>query len=210
MKVYFNGYKDHWFSPYTLMEKIIFWREIDYDEPLIARCNKILEPASRALKAVLDVIDPAIRYVKIDRYDTWGMDTTLSLIIVPMLKQLQRDKHGAPYTDDDDVPEEFKSTSAPPKENDWDSDDNLFKRWDWILSEMIWAFEQGLPDNDWESQYHSGECDWLWEKQENGCSKMLHGPNHTHNWDKEGYMAHSERIQRGTKLFGKYYRNLWD
>lgn len=210
MKVYFNGYKNHWISPYTVMEKIIFWREIDYDEPMISRCNKILEPISYGLQKVLDVIDPTIRYVKIDRYDTWGMDTTLSIIIVPMLKQLQKDKHGAPHTDDEDVPEELKSTSAPKPENDWDSDDNLFKRWDWILAEMIWAFEQSLPDNDWEAQFYTGESDIQWVKKENGNSEMVKGPNDTRKWDKEGYKAHSERMQRGTKLFGRYYRNLWD
>ncbi len=44
------------------------------------------------------------------------MDYTLSHIVVPMLKQLKETKHGAPFVDDEDVPEELKSTSAPPKE----------------------------------------------------------------------------------------------
>ena len=52
------------------------------------------------------------------------MDHTLAMIIVPMLKQLKETKHGAPFVDDEDVPEELKSTSAPAKENDWDTDDN--------------------------------------------------------------------------------------
>ena len=210
MKVYLSNYRNHWLSPYTIMEKIIFWREIDYDEPLIARCNKILEPICVAYQKALDVIHPRITYVKIDKYDTWSMDSTLSIIIVPMLKQLHKDKHGAPLVDDADVPEELKSTSAPKKENEWDTDDNHFKRWDWVLSEMIWAFEQGLPDNDWEDQYYTGKSDWLWEKQDNGCSKLVRGPNNTRTWDKEGYAAHSLRIQNGTTLFGKYYRALWD
>lgn len=210
MKIYLSNYRNHWLSPYTIMEKVIFWREIDYDEPLISRCNKILEPICVAYQKVLDILYPKINYVKIDRYDTWGMDTTLSLVIVPMLKQLQRDKHGAPFTDDEDVPEELKSTSAPAKENEWDTDDNHFKRWDWILSEMIWAFEQHLPDNDWESQFHTGESDIQWVELENGNSEMIKGPNDTRKFDKEGYTAYLERIQRGTKLFGRYYQNLWD
>ena len=42
-------------------------------------------------------------YVKIDKYDTWSMDHTLSLIIVPMLKQLKATQHGSPNVDDEDL-----------------------------------------------------------------------------------------------------------
>ena len=54
----------------------------------------------------------------------------------------------APLVDDEDVPEELRSTAAPAKENDWDVDENHFKRWDWVLDEMIWAFEQALNYDD--------------------------------------------------------------
>lgn len=85
--------------------------------------------------------------VRIDKYDTWSMDHTLAHIIHPMLVQLQATKHGAPDVDDEDVPEELRSTSAPPKENDWDVDDNHFRRWDWVLNEMILAFESHINDD---------------------------------------------------------------
>ena len=52
---------------------------------------------------------------------------------------LKKDKHGAPNTDDADVPDRLKSTSAPPKTNTYDTDEFHFQRWDWILDEMIWA-----------------------------------------------------------------------
>jgi hypothetical protein len=39
---------------------------------------------------------------------------------------------------------------------------------------------------------------------------MEKGPNDTHEWDKEGYDKHSKRIDNGLRLFGKYYRGLWD
>ena len=42
--------------------------------------------------------------IKIDPWDTWSMDLTLALIIHPMLKQLHKTSHGAPYVDDEDVP----------------------------------------------------------------------------------------------------------
>jgi hypothetical protein len=39
---------------------------------------------------------------------------------------------------------------------------------------------------------------------------MVDGPNHTAKFDVEGYQAHSKRIDNGLRLFGKYYRGLWD
>ena len=130
MKVYLSKYRYHWISPYTILEVVFFWRKIEYDEPIIDKWSDRLAPICQGIQKVLDFIHPKINYVKIDRWDTWSMDYTLSHIIVPMLKQLKETKHGAPFTDDEDAPEELKSTSAPPKENDWDTDENHFKRWD--------------------------------------------------------------------------------
>lgn len=85
--------------------------------------------------------------VRIDKYDTWSMDHTLAHIIHPMLVQLQATKHGAPLVDDEDVPEELRSTSCAPKQNEYDVDNNHFRRWDWVLSEMIFAFESHIDSN---------------------------------------------------------------
>jgi hypothetical protein len=139
--------------------------------------------------------------VKIDAWDTWSMDHTLAVIIVPMLKQIKETKNGAPFVDDEDVPEELKSTSAPPKENDYDTDENWFKRWDYILDEMIWAFEQKLDDN-WTSQYydHSGVDE----------SADINTQIEQIKIDKEGLNKHEERVKNGFRLFGKYYECLWD
>jgi hypothetical protein len=96
---------------------------------------------------VLDVIHPRIQYVRIDPWDTWSMDHTLAMIVVPMLRQLRAVNHGAPLVDDEDVPEHLRSTAAPPRENEWDTDANHFLRWDWVMDEMIFAFETKLNDN---------------------------------------------------------------
>ena len=209
MKVYLSKYRHHWLSPYTILDKIYFWREIDYDEPVIDKWSDILAPYCEKLQKFLDFVHPQISYVKIDRYDTWDMDKTLSPIILPMLKQLKETKQEAPNVDDEDVPEELKSTSAEPKENDWDTDSNHFKRWDYVLDEMIWAFEQ-LVDDNWEDQYYTGESDYIFVKNDDGFSELQKGPNHTQEWDCEGWTNHHKRIDNGTSLFGKYYRNLWD
>jgi hypothetical protein len=219
MKVYISKYRDHWLSPYTICERICWWREIDYDEPWVKRVVKILGPVMDVYKKILDFVHPPINYVKIDNYDTWSMDSTLTPIILPMLKQLKETKHGAPYTEDCDVPERLRSTTTSAqkaKKNDWDSDGNHFKRWDWILDEMIWAFEQ-LADDEWEAQFHSGKSDIIWVPSKELDAKgkpltyeMKAGPKDTRKWDKKGYNKHSARIDNGTRLFGKYFRALWD
>ena len=202
MKVYLSKYRYHWISPYTILEVVFFWRKIDYDEPIIDKWSDRLAPICQGIQKVLDFIHPKINYVKIDRWDTWSMDYTLSHIIVPMLKQLKETKHGAPFTDDEDAPEELKSTSAPPKENDWDTDENHFKRWDWILSEMIWAFEQNLDDKSEEKFFDHAE----WDEKEKDFNKNLHKIK----IDQVGLKIHQDRKKNGFRLFGKYYQGLWD
>jgi len=197
-----SKYRYHWISPYTVLEKVFFWREIDYDEPIIDKWSDRLTPICQGIQKVLDFIHPKINYVKIDRWDTWSMDYSLSFIVVPMLKQLKVTKHGAPFVDDEDAPEELKSTSAPPKENEYDTDENHFKRWDWALNEMIWAFEQNLDTNSEEKFFDHTE----WDEKEKDFGKNLHKIK----IDQPGLKAHQDRKANGFRLFGKYYQGLWD
>ena len=223
MKVYKSGYRNHWVSPYTILKMVCFWEKDDdvfYNHEDIPghkydKWINFLDPFCKAWSKFLDFVHPQINYVKIDRYDTWSMDSTLADIILPMLKQLQKDKHGAPFVDDEDVPEELKSTSAPPKENEYDTDANHFKRWDYVLDEMIFAFECKVDDS-WEEKFSSGEidhktvaCNW----DENGKAtmyQMVDGPNHTYKLDMDGMQEVQKRITNGYRLFGKYYEGLWD
>lgn len=223
MKIYINKYRDHWLSPYTILKTVCFWEKDDdvfynhEDKPNAPyeRWINFLTPICVAVRKFLDFVHPKIDYVKIDRWDTWSMDHTLGMIALPMLKQLRETKHGSPYVEDADVPEELKSTSAPPRKNEWDTDDNHFKRWDWVLDEMIFAFEHKLDDS-WEDAYRTGKadlktvaCEW----DENGKATMFQlvdGPEHTYKYDFEGAKVVHARIQNGFVLFGKYYQNLWD
>ncbi len=209
MKVYKNKYRYHWISPYTVCEKICFWREIDYDEPWVERTNAILAPICTVLMKFLDIVHPKIDYVKIDKWDTWSMDSTLSPIILPMLKQLKQDKHGSPNVDDADVPAELRSKPlpVPPSKLSKSSDVhkisedlNFHKKWDWILDEMIWAFEQKIR-GDWEGDYYKYEDDP--DPKSTFGIKLV--------WeDREGRKAHQERMSNGFRLFGRYYEALWD
>ena len=139
--------------------------------------------------------------VKIDSWDTWSMDHTLAHIVVPMLKQLRDTKHGAPVVDNRDVPEELRQPEnwIEQYEKAGETDEFWFARWDYVLDEMIWAFEQKTLD-DWEEQYFG---EWIEDE-----SKTLGG--YHINADDEGRKAHQERMSNGFRLFGKYYENLWD
>jgi hypothetical protein len=237
MKVYIGKYRYHWISPYTMLDYMFWWTDwskcsrdrriggleeeskyVEHPE-WVEKWVDRLEPVSQGIQWVLDRVHPKINYVKIDRWDTWSMDHTLSPIILPMLQQLQATKHGSPLVDDEDVPEHLRSTAAPPKENEWDTDDNLHLRWEWVMNEMIFAF-QCKVDPSWEDAFHSGKIDWISvpvdrdgnevSKGEHRYYQMQDGPGHTHKCDYEGMRAVEERIQNGFRLFGKYYQALWD
>ena len=220
MKVWLSNYRNHWISPYVILKKVCFWEK---DEDRIYNLKEevnnpyekwvnLLDPICQGIQKVLDFVHPRFNYVKLDQWDTWSMDHTLAYIIHPMLLQLKETKHGAPYTDDKDVPKELKSTSAPPKENEWDTDEFHFQRWDYILDEMIWAFEQELKDDD-ENQFFdhsaydkpdgskSNHKEWF-DDMSKAQSKLKV------NW--KGLKEHQKRKANGFRLFGRYYQNLWD
>ena len=240
MKVYISDYRNHWISPYTILDYMFWWtdwskcsrdktvirsleeeRKHKYVEhpAWVERWSDRLTPISNAIQWVLNRVHPPIKYVKIDRYDTWSMDHTLADIVLPMLRQLKATQHGAGFVDDEDVPEELKSTSAPPKENEWDTDANHFARWEWVMNEMIFAFECKVDDS-WEEEFREGEMDILWvpvdvdgnkvPKGEHKHYQMDRGPNDTYKCDYDVMKKVEERIQNGFRLFGRYYQNLWD
>lgn len=245
MKIYFSKPRNHWVSPYTILDYMFFWTEwskcsrwtleqsledqnrvtrgekslyVEHPE-WVERWSDRLVPVSRAIQWVLDRVHPEIKYIKIDRWDSWSMDYTLSPIILPMLKQLKANKHGSPFVDDEDVPEQLRSTAAPPKENEYDTDANHHARWDWVMDEMIFAFTCKVDDS-WEDAYRSGEIDFVSvpvdrdgnevPKGEHTYYRMDRGPKDTYVCDYDGMRKVEERIQNGFRLFGKYYQGLWD
>lgn len=152
--------------------------------------------------------------VHIDPWDTWNMETTLGYIVRPMLKQLKEKKHGAPFVDVEDVPKELRPTKKEQAayNKDGTTDDKFFERWDWVMDEMIFAFESldGGANQDWEEQFTTGEYDFQWKKNDDNTSTMVHGPNHTAETDWDARKAYAERVSNGFRLFGKYYQSLWD
>lgn len=157
--------------------------------------------------------------VKIEDHDIWSLSDTLAHIIHPALILLKSKRGGSPNVADEDVPEELKSTAAPAKEDEYDVDDNYHKRWEWVLDEMIFAFDEIIQDRGLEL-FSTGDHDIIWKPLD---SKMVEtsedkakfyevtkGPKDTYKLDQEGYTAFENRINNGLKLFGVYYRGLWN
>lgn len=142
--------------------------------------------------------------IVIHNYDTWNMDHTLALIIVPMLKQLKETKQGAPNVDCVDVPQilQPKQLEVVRYRENGETDENFFKRWDYVMDEMIWAFEQIVDDDSDDQFYDHSKVDEN-ESDINKRVKQL-------KVDREGLETHHKRIENGLRLFGKYYRSLWD
>lgn len=124
--------------------------------------------------------------VRIDPWDTWSMDHTLAPIILPMLKQLKETKHGAPFVDPKDVPIPLRPSKQDvlKYKTNGTTDDTHFERWDWVLDEMIYAFDCKANKDDVIMRF---DID-----------------------DRKAMEAEQDRISNGFRLFGKYYENLWD
>lgn len=160
--------------------------------------------------------------VEIDKFDTWGLDHTLALIILPALIQLKHTKHG--------VPNEFVSSRIGGdmdrngcfdfiKEDENDIFDKGCDAWEETLDKMIWSFQQIAIDEDYDSKYHHGKMDIGWKPIQHlnpvtGLMEEMHemvDKNPSEHWyDHVGHMLHEERIQEGLELFGKHFRDLWD
>lgn len=218
MKVKIGPYKN-WFGPYQLAEKILFWRNKDEDETVHKLGEWLDDTWLRKFLTWVDSKRERTIKVRIDDYDVWSMDSTLAHIVLPMLKKLQEQKHGSPWVDDEDVPEELRSTNAPPVEHEHDWDDNVHKRWDWVMNEMIFAFE--MKNSDWQDEFYSGEHDFEFVKtgetflnpitnKEEETTEIKRGPKDTFKCDYDGMQKVEERIANGFRLFGKYYQGLWD
>lgn len=125
MKVKIGKYKNH-ISIYTLTEKLMYLGIPERKCEILADWLVKIKWLDAFITKINDRRKRKIN-VKIDPYDVWSMDHTLSLIVAPMLKQLKEQKHGSGQVEDEDVPDEYQQA-------------DVHERWDWVLDEMIHAF----------------------------------------------------------------------
>jgi hypothetical protein len=155
--------------------------------------------------------------IHIDNYDVWSADHTLAMIIHPTLLKLKEVQQGAPHIDLEDVPESLRPTEQPSNDNGY-VDDTHFARWNYVLDEMIWAFEQCTYDDRGDNQFHhnSDQLEIITKPTENPKLMALDfnyqkDPAKPKYWvDNEAKKLHYDRISNGLRLFAKYYFSLWD
>lgn len=70
--------------------------------------------------------------VRIEPHDLWDLDANLALVIYPALKQLREVREGIPHIDLADIPLELRH---------YQNNEPSPEHWDYILDEMIYAFE---------------------------------------------------------------------
>ena len=203
MKVYIAPYVDRWIS--TIHDRYMRnkygyndWPETQTRfENFLEKLEDVLQWIyNHSINLYLDKKQRKVK-VKLHKYDTWNMDSTLAYIVHPMLVQLKATKHGVPFVNMEDRPENLQCYKEPEDPN---TDKFYFEAWDWAMDEMIWAFEQKCKD-DWEDTYYGPYT-------ENPDGSILGG---RFEWiDDEGLKKHQERMSNGFRLFGKYYEKLWD
>jgi len=125
--------------------------------------------------------------VHLHDYDTWNMDHTLALIALPMLKQLKATKHGVPYMDYEDMPEHLQYDR---RQYDQRAVGDLFNNWD---------------DFDEEFDHQVKVWDWMMDEMIFAMENVIED-----DIKYIGDIEHHDRVATGLKLFGKYYRSLWD
>ena len=224
-----------WFGPFQLMEKIFFWAKTEdeyglpdspewvhnagewYADTWLGRGHIWLAQKHQSWQ------DRRRVNVKLDPWDTWNADDTLAHIVLPMLVDLKQTKQGAPNVDPEDVPENLRPGKLEQEQyqKDGTTDALFFKRYEYVLDEMIWAFSEHTKDYDEaEGKFWSGTHDIKWtpvdedsnevDKEDAKYFRMDRGPNDTSEWDREGWQAYMDRKQNGFRLFGKYYTSLWN
>lgn len=217
MKVYIGPHRN-WIGPYQIAEMLCFWARPIKDEHGFKMQPEWVHHFGTWLAEDKDGNNTWLtkfcewvqskrkrtEWVHIDNYDVWGMDHTLALIILPMLLRLQTRKQGYGMIDDKDVPKDYRSTVPGARRglNSGDWDRNAEARYAWMLNELIWTFEQLCDESDGESQFY--------DHTESSKEKDLNKSIYKLKVDRVGLELHHKRIENGLRLFGKYFRTLWD
>ena len=228
MRVNIGPYKSD-ISPVSRWEKSYeMWRSDKYylDEDDYTWYDKIVMGFFDRLS---DLVLPINRWannrkrkikVHVDYYDIWSADHTLAMIIAPTLRKLKEHKHGCAHVDNEDVPEDlhFSVVDKQKLEYDGSIDSKYEQRWEYVLNEMIWAFEQHAKEGGGDDQFHHNidQLDMVFTPVEGMKASSLSfnhqkDPNKPAYWiDTEGKQKHHDRMKNGVRLFAKYYEAPWD
>lgn len=205
MKVHIGKYKS-WYGPFQIAEKILFWLD-KHEDDRVHNFGKWLAEDKHGnescLTKVCQYIDSKRKRkikIKIDPWDSYNADHTLTLIALPLIKQLKENRHGSPYVKDEDVPEHLRSYNAKPKENEYDTDEFHHDRWQYVLSEIIWSLEQHVNDD---------ADDVFYDHSKVNPDDDLMDQIRAIKVDTEGLAEYEKCKQRGFELLGKYWQHMW-
>lgn len=190
-------------TPFKLAEWILFWKDEDSDAvdklgDVLARgfkgsrvCKKLSPKANvpisfdelqrsieiagkyeTKLWKVMQKFNTYMKdfnYVKVSGYDVWNADETLINMIHPILVKYDKERNGSPSVDDIDVPESLRNGLED------SNDDKVHEKWDWVVAEMLHAFN---PDN------YSYDVDYLPKSEVDRVNngRMLFGKYMTALW----------------------------
>lgn len=226
MKIDIGPYKGD-LIPIRRLEQAYTWRrhdtwfksekEYDFIDKIVYGFLDLLSDVFRPINRWSNNRERKIK-VRVDNYDVWSADHTLALVIHPVLLKLKEVQQGACHIDLEDVPENLRPTDEPNDNNGY-VDNTHFDRWNWVLDEMIWAFEQcSKPDRGDDQFYHNSDQLEMVSAPSKDNPELFSvdfnyqkDPAKPKYWvDDEGKKLHYDRINNGFRLFAKYYFALWD
>lgn len=125
--------------------------------------------------------------VRIDDWDTWNCDITVSIILYPLIKRYREkmcERGSFPVIDmNEDVPNYLKYHGEEV------TDERQIGQWLWILDEAIWALDKHNRFDEMVEALFEG----------------IDTPDETEDKiDKE-----IDRMNNGMRLFGKYLKHMW-
>lgn len=222
MKVKIGKYLNYW-GPYQIAELVCFWVPKKEDEygfkefpDWVERFGEILATGSfkkdsdkesllnKFCQWIYDKRKRTVK-VKIHDYDTWCLDTTLALVIVPTLEKFRNsERNGVPNFILKELG--FKERTLEGgfvghTEEELQKADAEFNK---ILDKMIWSFKQVINSDESPDVPVDFSTDEFFNT---GYSRIT--PEQREQWQKE-YEKYNKRVQEGLDLFAKYYTCLWD
>lgn len=155
----------------SVEDNYISWTGLEEDDYKGKPLYKIVCILDRIYQRFLDVtVNRRLKEsVKIEPGDASNADQIIARIVHPLLLDVKKYRYVHPTFTNEEIWELPVQVQLMRDES----------KWDWILDEMIWAFEQSI------NQYEISVS------------------------DRVEYMEYITRVHRGFQLFGKYYTGLW-
>ncbi len=162
-----------------------FWKDEDKLDSVMFKVQKVIDVLYNNW---MDKLKNKM-FIRLNKADSWNADVTIAILAYPIVKQLFNTNHGYFIVYDVDVPNELKNGDDFTLTNNGD-------KYNYVMGEILFALDKCR--GDWEDEFYlmSNDDSEVWKENV--------------KFDEDGHKKTSERINNGLRLFGKYYRCLWD